>query len=117
MKLSDVDASSISGLCCSPAGLLFLLDSGLSAIYRLDLSTGDCATIARLESAIDLSFFGVFVVVLLQNGILLLDPEGNVLKKHTVVFPSQPVAVCTTFASIIVICENAAICSYKIDLL
>ena len=78
--MSDVDASSISALCCSPTGQLFLLDAGLSAIYRLDLASGDCMMVAKIDNVVDISFFG---------GLMVMDHEGNVLKKHNTVFSSE----------------------------
>ena len=112
--MSDVDASSISALCCSPAGHLFLLDVGLSAIYRLDLDSGDCCTVVKMDNVVDIAFFGVFLVVLLPSALMILDHEGNVLKKHSVVFSSQPVAVCATLSSIIVTGVDTDILSFKI---
>ena len=114
MKMSDVDASSICALCCSPTGQLFLLDVGLSAIYRLDLARGDCITVAKIDNVVDISFFGVFLVVLLPSGLMIMDHKGNVLKKHNTVFSSKPVAVCNTLSSIIVTGADTDIWSFQI---
>ena len=117
VKLSEVHSSAISGLCSSPEGYVFMLDTGLSRIYRLDVGNGDCITIAKTDNALDIAFFGAFVVVLLNNALLLLDSDGAVLKKFSTEFPSPPVSVCATHASIIVIGQEADITNFKIDLL
>ena len=70
----------------------------------------------KVESAVDIAFFGIFVVVLLNNGLLLFNPQGLLLKKYIFAFPSTPVSVCTTHDSIIVTGENADISNFQIDI-
>ena len=96
---------------------MFMLDTGLSRIYRLDVGNGDCITIAKTDNALDIAFFGAFIVVLFNNALLLLDSDGAVLKKFSTEFPSPPVSVCATHAAIIVIGQEADITNFKIDLL
>ena len=88
-----------------------MLDTGLSSVYRIDLSNGDCTTIIKLESTVD--SFGIFVVILTKTGLILFNPMGKLIKTFSASFPSLPVAVCTMNDSIIVTCQNADISSFK----
>ena len=40
IKLEEVPEVIISGMCCSPSGVVFLSDKGRSLVYRIDLNDG-----------------------------------------------------------------------------
>ena len=90
IKASELHVSSIKGLCCSPDGILYLLDGGLNRVYHINLETGDCMSFGHgtLERPVDIAFFGIFVVVLSQSGLQLYTPMGLLLKKYMFNFGS-----------------------------
>jgi hypothetical protein len=117
VKISEIHDSFISGLSCSPEGILYMLDTGLSSVYRVDLNNGDCTRILQLESAVDIVYFGIFVVILTKTGVIMLNPMGKLIQTFSTSFPSLPVAVTHNNDSIIVTCQAADICILKIDII
>ena len=117
MASYEIHRTSIAGLCCSGEGVLFILDAGRSLVYLLDLKAKECKSFGAgyLESPVDITFFGIFLVVLNKNGIALFDPEGLLLKRFYFKFNSRPKAVCIADSTIIVIGENAEICKLEIE--
>ena len=69
-----------------------------------------------MESPVDITFFGIFVVVLNKNGIVLFDPKGLLLKRFYYKFTSRPKAVCIADSTIIVTGENTEICRLDIEI-
>ena len=117
VKMSAIHDSFISGLSCSPEGILYMLDTGLSSVYRVDLNNGDCTRILQLESSVDIVYFGIFVEILTKTGVIGFDPLGKLIKAFSTSFPSPPVAVSHNNDSIIVTCQAADICNMKIDII
>ena len=95
-----------------------MLDSGRSLIYCLDLGNGDCFTIGegKLVNAVDISVFGIFIVVLKTDSILLFSQVGAFLKLFKFNFSSTPIAVTHTFDTILVTGGNKEIYQFVIDL-
>ena len=118
VRISEVHNSSIAGLCCSPDGIMYMLDAGRSLIYRIDLTNGDCNTIAegKFENPVDITFFGMFIIVLVTNGLILLTPMGLLLKKYDFAFRSSPKAVCICDDTILVTAQNADIFKFIIEI-
>ena len=117
VKMSAIRDSFVSGLSCSPEGILYMLDTGLASVYRVDLNTEDCTRILQLESAVDIVYFGIFVIIVTKNGVIVFDPMGKLVKAISTSFPSLPVAVSHNSDSIIVTCQAADICIMKIDII
>ena len=64
----------------------------------------------------DITFFGIFVVVLNKNGIVLFDPKGLLGKRCYYKLTSRPKAVCVADSTIIITGENAEICRLDIEI-
>ena len=93
-----------------------MLDTGLSSVYRVDLNTGDCTRILQIDSAVDIVYFGIFLVILTKTGVIIFDPMGKLIKAFSPSFPSLPIAVSHNNDSIIVTCKAADICIMKINI-
>ena len=93
-----------------------MLDSGRSLIYCLDLGNGDCFTIGKTSECHGHIHFGIFIVVLKTDSILLFSQVGAFLKLFNFNFSSTPIAVTHTFDTILVTGGNKEIYQFVIDL-
>ena len=115
---SSIHEASIAGLCCSPGGGVYVLDSGRALVYHVDMKTKDCSSFGGgyIQSAVDIAFFGIFVVVLTKNSIVLFSPAGTFLRRFFFQFSSTPKAVCIADSTILVTGEEAKIFKFHIEM-
>ena len=95
-----------------------MLDNGHSRIYRIDLQNGDCNVIGRgsLYFPVDVTTFGMFLVVLTRTGLLIFTHMGVLLKKYCVEFRSTPNGVTISADAILVIGENSELYKFIIEI-
>ena len=57
VKLEDVPDVTISGICCSESGILFMTDKTRNMVYRLDTVT--CSSFSFGEGKMSKNFFEI----------------------------------------------------------
>ena len=87
-------------------------------MYQLDMETNDCSSFGSgyLESPVDITYFGIFVVVLNKTGIVLFSAAAEFLRRFYFNFSSAPKSVCIADSTIIVTGENAEIFRFHIKM-
>ena len=60
-----------------------VLDGGLNRVYHINLETGDCMSFGhgKLDKPVDITFFGMFLVIVSQSGLEMYTPMGLFLQK------------------------------------
>ena len=118
MPSSALHEVTIAGLCCSAEKSLYMLDGGRARVYCLDIETKDCFSFGAgyLDGAVDITTFGMFVLVVTKNSIVLFSPDGKFLRRFFFQFSSAPKAVCIADSTVLVTGEAAEIFRFHLEI-
>ena len=107
----NVIGSKVSGICCSKNGIVYLSDSGSNRIYRVDSSTGSCASfgghilgqlfVLKIHNfynwnsvePIDVAIWGDYLMVLDEQCLAIFTPMGILIKKCSIALKCKPASL------------------------
>ena len=97
---------------------MYVLDTGSAHVYLIDMKTKDCSSFGGgyIQCAVDIAYFGIFVIVLTKNSIVLFSPAGKFLRRFFYQFSSTPKAVCIADSTLIVTGEEAELFKFHIEM-